>query len=149
MITVNLKNVDMSGKFELLEKGNYLFQITNTEEKTSKISGNHYVLVTLTEDQSGLQVKDNIVFSPNSLWRVKSFLCAANQPYDEDNLQVNHTDWRGERVYCKVDIEEYKGTDGNQYKKNKILFYNKVEITTGAPKAEAKKADAIDDDVPF
>ena len=158
MIEVDMDGVPME-TFTLLEKGDYLFQVVEAEEKTSS-KGNPMAEITFEEDKTGKKIKDYFVFNDNEicLSKIKRFLSFIGQPFD-GKLKINVKDWIGERVMGNVYIDTYTKDNGEESKSNKIRYYSaykaKGQANAGASMADdirgrsAVNAEETTEEIPF
>jgi hypothetical protein len=115
--------------------GEYQFEVSNAEEKTSNSSGNDMIELTL-KIKDGPTVYDYLVNVDESHWKLDNFLasigenCKPGVPVD-----VNPDNFIGRRGTCLLYTDTYQGK-----KKNKVADY--VFVISGSAAVQPASAQA-------
>jgi Protein of unknown function (DUF669) len=110
-----------------LPDGEYQFEVTNAEEKTSNTSGNDMIELTL-KIKDGPTVYDYLVNVPESSWKIDNFRASIGEEIKPGvPLDINPEDFIGRRGTCLLYIDTYQGK-----KKNKVADYVFVIAGPGA-----------------
>lgn len=116
---------ESDGNFALLPDGDYELQITNTEERKTQAG---YPMVNCecevinNVEFNGRKVFHNVSFLPKDKpgsGMSTHFLKCINQPW-EGAIEVNHENWRGEKIKVTLSSREYKNKAGETKKVNDI-----------------------------
>jgi hypothetical protein len=124
------------GEGSVLPDGEYSFEVTNAEEKTSDSSGNEMIELTL-KIENGPTVYDYLTWTEKSDWKLNDFRASIGEnvivgvPVD-----VNPDNWIGRRGRCVLYTDTYQGK-----KKNKVAEYKVVISGPGANPGTAPQKD--------
>ena len=116
------------GAGSTLPDGEYQFEVTNAEEKTSNASGNDMIELTL-KIKDGPTVYDYLVNVEESLWKIDNFQASIGEEIKPGvPVDINPEDFIGRRGTCLLCIDTYQSK-----KKNKVADYVFVIAGPGAP----------------
>jgi hypothetical protein len=115
------------GAGNALPDGEYQFEVTNAEEKTSNTSGNDMIELTL-KIKDGPTVYDYLVNVGESLWKLDNFRGSIGEEIKPGvPVDINPEDFIGRRGTCLLYTDTYQGK-----KKNKVADYVFVIAGPGA-----------------
>jgi uncharacterized protein DUF669 len=117
----------MPGEGSALPDGEYLFEVTDAEEKTSNSSGNDMIELTL-KIKNGPTVYDYLVDVEGSHWKLDNFLASIGENVKPGvPVDINPDNFIGRRGTCLLYSDTYQGK-----KKNKVADYVFVISGPGA-----------------
>ena len=120
------------GSGSALPDGEYEFEVTDAEEKTSNSSGNDMIELTL-KIKGGPTVYDYLVAADGSYWKLDNFRAAIGEEIKPGvPVDLDPDSFIGRKGRCLLYTDEYQGR-----KKNKIADY--VVIVSQKPAAPAAK----------
>lgn len=115
------------GSQKVLPDGEYQFEVTNAEEKTSESSGNDMIALTLKIKDGGT-VYDYLVNVGDALWKLNNFRASIGDDVKPGvSTDVDPDSFIGRRGTCVLYQDEYQGK-----KKNKVSDYVFVVSGPGA-----------------
>jgi hypothetical protein len=124
------------GAGSVLPDGEYPFEVTNAEEKTSNSSGNDMIELTL-KVKDGPTVYDYLVNVEESLWKIDNFQASIGEEIKPGvPVDINPEDFIGRRGTCLLYTETYQGK-----KKNKVADYVFVIAEPGEVKQPSSPKD--------
>jgi hypothetical protein len=131
-------NDEGGGGFKLLPEGDHLLEVVNVTEKISK-SGNEMLVLDLECEQG--KVRDYLVFSPKTGWKIDTFLKAVGKAPKAKGVLVDVTPslCLGSKGWARIEHE--KDDEGKSWPKV-VAWLEKKEVTQ---QTQVKK----DDDIPF
>jgi Protein of unknown function (DUF669) len=116
--------------------GEYQFEVTNAEEKTSNTSGNDMIELTL-KIKDGPTVYDYLVNVEESLWKLDNFRASTGEEVKPGvPVDINPEDFIGPSGTCLLYTDTYQGK-----KKNKVADYVFVIAGPGAVKQPLSSKD--------
>ena len=133
--------------YELLPEGQTLLKVVDCKKDTTK-NGNEVWNFTY-ENKEGSKVWDNLIFTPNTLNRVKK--CFSNLGLNVNGkFEYEPEDTIGLYTNAYVVIEEYTNKNGERKQKNSIDLWQSEKYQTTAKKAPAKpKVEETEENIPF
>ncbi len=147
-------------RFMLLKEGEYDAIVEASQDKISANSGNPMMDMTLTvydENGKGHAVRDFLVFTKGTMWKVIHFAKSAGIMHAYEDEKLCSEVALGKSVRVKIGIEQ--GSEipsdrlngkpqGAKYPdKNKVIAYIQPDETPSSSKKE--EVEFVDDDVPF
>lgn len=111
----DLKNLKTNSGFSEIPEGRYNLEVVAADVKQSA-AGNDMINLKMKiaeGDHKGRYIWDNLTFIENSLWKLKSFLEAANSPLLEDSGLLTCADIAPELIGYHVNAFLEPGTDQN------------------------------------
>jgi uncharacterized protein DUF669 len=123
------------GEGSALPDGDYQFEVTNAEEKTSNTSGNDMIELTL-KIKDGPTVYDYLVNIEESHWKLDNFRASIGEDIRPGvPVDINPENFLGKRGTCVLYTDTYQGK-----KKNKVADYVFVVSGPGAvPQSSSPK----------
>jgi len=119
-----------------LPDGEYQFEVTNAEEKTSNTSGNGMIELTL-KIKDGPTVYDYLVNVEESFWKLDNFRTSIGEEVKPGvPVDINPEDFIGRRGTCLLYTDTYQGK-----KKNKVADYVFVIAGPGAVRQPSSPKD--------
>src|ERR1700752_3499984 len=110
-ISVDFTGVSVDGG-NLLEEGDYPFEVDEIEEKEGEDSGQPYLAFKFKVadgDDKGVVAYDNMSLQPQSLWKLRGFMEAAGLETVDGPMDLDIDEMIGLVVTGHVIHEEYRG----------------------------------------
>lgn len=144
--TVSMKGVETGGRS--IRDGWATGKIVEAELTTAKESGNEMfkVVLKVTNGKQSAKVYDNLVLTPNALWKLRSVLEAGGAEIDEDeDMEVTEDDLLDlEEMEVEIVNEDYEGKA-----RPKVAGYAPLGTNTGeGGDDEEEEEDEDEDDKP-
>lgn len=110
-VTVDFEGVESGGRS--IADGWASGKITEAELKTAESSGNEMFAVqwAATRGKEKAKVFDNVVLTPNALWKLKSLLEACGAEVSDGEMEVSADDLVDLECDIEITNEEYEGRD--------------------------------------
>lgn len=111
----------------VLDKGEYAFQVKSIAEKPTKSGNNHQLEVEISIVANGREntLRDWVLTDHEEMgWKLRHFAatCGLIQRYDNKTLEAR--DFLGKNGICKLAVKEYE-KDGEKMKGNSVVDYIK------------------------
>jgi hypothetical protein len=124
MAVVDFTDVEVQ-EFELLPRGQYLVEVTSSEERAgTEFPYLNLEMTVLEGDYADRKVWDSMSYSPKALWKLKSFLLQAG--YSEEDIvgsfEVDPEEFIGQEYM--VIVTQKAGNDG--VVRNRVTRYVKA-----------------------
>jgi hypothetical protein len=125
-----------SGEGSAVPDGEYQFEVSNAEEKTSNSSGNDMIDLTL-KIKDGPTVYDYLVNVEESLWKLDNFRASIGEDVKPGvPVDINPENFIGRRGTCLLYTDVYQGK-----RKNKVADYVLVVSGPSAVKQSSPPKD--------
>lgn len=112
-VTVDFEGVE-ANKGGVTKEGDYVVEVESVEEKTSESSGQQYLAWEFRVAEGkfkGKKLWHNTSLQPQALFNLRNLLEAMGVEVVDGEMDLNLSDFVGERVGVNVEMEEYQGKD--------------------------------------
>lgn len=126
-------------EFILLEEGDYDYKVTKLDKGYSKNSNSPMATITLTVtgDQGSTTCTDYLVLQKNCEWKLSQFFRSIGQKKHGEPLKMDWSKVVGSTGRCKVKVDTYTNSEGEERKNNKIERYYDPIDTPAEPQQNA------------
>ncbi len=124
--------IDYAESFTVLPEGDYQFRVTNItqarHEGSAKIPPCKKIIAEFTlispDGQEG-SAKENFLLHSNMVWKLSQFFVSVGMMQkNQKGFQMKWMETIGKTGMCRVSVNKYTGTDGQEHQNNRIeKFY--------------------------